>query len=242
MNMKKIVGLSMVASAFLYANDVYKLDEVVTIGTKTASSVSDLPMQVAVIGAEDIENSGASNVGEILNSEGSIYLQTSGSNGATMSIRGMAHGDTLYLIDGKRVTGEFSKTYELDRIPASMIERIEIVKGSSSLLYGSDAMGGVINIITKKPKESFGGDVTLTHGKNKNGADLFVYGSKDNTSYRLYSSYLKRDAFRKKQNTDVKVMQAGAETSPSALVGGGNWATLRTNLSDSYQVNQRLSR
>ncbi len=62
MNMKKIVGLSMVASAFLYANDVYKLDEVVTIGTKTASSVSDLPMQVAVIGAEDIENSGASNV------------------------------------------------------------------------------------------------------------------------------------------------------------------------------------
>ncbi|MCK9338007.1 MAG: TonB-dependent receptor [Arcobacteraceae bacterium] len=238
MNVKKIVGLSLVTSVFLYAQDVYKLDEVVTIGTKTQSSVSDLPMQVAVIGAEDIENSGASNVGEILNCEGSIYLQTSGSNGATMSIRGMAHGDTLYLIDGKRVTGEFSKTYELDRIPASMIERIEIVKGSSSLLYGSDAMGGVINIITKKPKESFGGDVTLTHGKNKNGADLFVHGSKDNTSFRLYSSYLKRDAFTKKQNTDVKVMQAGAETSPSALVGGGNWATLRTNLDDSYLVNR----
>lgn len=240
MNMKKIVGLSMVAFAFLYAHDVYKLDEVVTIGTKTASSVSDLPMQVAVIGAEDIENSGASNVGEILNSEGSIYLQTSGSNGATMSIRGMAHGDTLYLIDGKRVTGEFSKTYELDRIPASMIERIEIVKGSSSLLYGSDAMGGVINIITKKPKESFGGDVTLTHGKNKNGADLFVYGSKDNTSFRLYSNYLKRDAFRKKQNTDVKIMHSGTEKSPSdgTLPGGAPWGTLQSALSDSYLVNR----
>ncbi len=150
----------------------------------------------------------------------------------------MAHGDTLYLIDGRRVTGEFSKTYELDRIPASMIERIEIVKGSSSLLYGSDAMGGVINIITKKPKESFGGDLTLTHGKNKNGADLFVHGSKDKTSYRLYSSYLKRDAFTKKQNTDVKVMQSGVEKSPSTLSGSGSWATLRTNLDDSYQVNR----
>ncbi|MGI6722825.1 MAG: TonB-dependent receptor [Arcobacter butzleri] len=238
MNIKKIISVGLATSTLLCASDIYYLDEVVTVATKTKSQISDLPMQVSVITNEEINNSGASNVGEILNSEGSIYLQVTGNNGAMMSVRGMAHSDTLYLIDGRRVNGEFSKTYELDRIPASMIERIEIVKGSSSLLYGSDAMGGVINIITKKPKESFGGDIVLTHGKNKNGTDLFVHGLEGKTSYRLYASYLKRDALTKKQNTDVKVMQAGAETSPSLLVGGGNWATLRANLNDSYNVNR----
>lgn len=237
MGVKKTFFLSLATSICLYANDIYKLDEVVTVGTKTKSSISDLPMQTMVITSEEIENSGASNVGEILKDEGSIYLTTSGSNGATMSIRGMAHGDTLYLIDGRRITGEFSKTYELDRIPASMIERIEIVKGSSSLLYGSDAMGGVINIITKKPTKSFSGNIQAIHGKNKNGVDFFVHGTQEKFSYRFYTNYLDGDAFSKKETTDVKVMQGGVEKSPSNLTGSGNWANLRNALDDSYTVN-----
>lgn len=235
--MRKTLFLSLGASICLCANDIYELDEIVTIGTKTKSSISDLPMQTMVITSEEIENSGASNVGEILKDEGSIYLTTSGSSGATMSIRGMAHGDTLYLIDGRRITGEFSKTYELDRIPASMIERIEIVKGSSSLLYGSDAMGGVVNIITKKPTKSFGGNVQLIHGKNKNDIDFFVHGAKEKFTYKLYANYLDRDAFTKKETTDVKVMQSGVEKSPSNLTGSGNWASLRNALDNSYTVN-----
>ncbi len=238
MNTKKVCILSLIASSVLLANETIKLDDIVTIGTKTQSTVKNLPMQVDVITAEEIQNSGASNVGEILNSEGTIYLKSTGSNGATMSIRGMAHGDTLILIDGKRVNGEFSKTYELDRIPAGIIERIEVVKGSSSLLYGSDAMGGVINIITKRPTNPFEGDVTVTHGKNKNSIDTTAMGTVGNTTYKLYGGYLKRDAFTKTESTDIKVMQSGAEIAPSALIGGGNWATLKGNLNDSYSVNR----
>ncbi|MDX9743777.1 MAG: TonB-dependent receptor [Arcobacteraceae bacterium] len=238
MDAKKIIALSLVASSVLFANETIKLNEIVTIGTKTENSVQNLPMQVAVITEQEIQNSGASNVGEILNSEGSIYLNQSGGNGATMSIRGMAHADTLILIDGKRVNGEFSKTYELDRIPAGAIEKIEIVKGSSALLYGSDAMGGVINIITKKSDKPFEGDITLTHGKNKNSADLNVMGNVGDTSYKISGGYLKRDAFSKKETTNVKVMQAGVEKSPSILTGSGNWATLKANLDDSYTVDK----
>ena len=237
MDAKKIFALSLVASSVLFANETIKLDEIVTIGTKTNSSIQELPMQVSVIDKEDIKNSGASSVGDILNSEGGIYLKTSGSNGASMSIRGMAQSDTLILIDGKRVNGEFSKTYELDRIPAGIIERIEIVKGSASLLYGSDAMGGVVNIITKKSTKPFEGDVTLTHGKNKNAIDTNVMGTVGNTSYKLYGNYLKRDNFGKNETTDVKVMQSNVEKSPSTLTGSGNWATLKANLKDSYIVN-----
>ncbi|DAB31865.1 MAG TPA: TonB-dependent receptor, partial [Sulfurospirillum sp. UBA11407] len=105
MNAKKAFILSLVAGSLLSANETVNLDTIVTIGTKTQSSIKDLPMQVEVIGEEEIQNSGASNVGELLNSTGDIYLNTSGSNGATMSIRGMAHADTLILIDGKRVNG-----------------------------------------------------------------------------------------------------------------------------------------
>lgn len=238
MNIKKLSILSLVASSMIFANDTIKLDDIVTIGTKTQSSIKDLPMQVDIISQEEIANSGASNIGEILNSEGSIYLLSSGSNGATMSIRGMAHGDTLILIDGKRVNGEFSKTYELDRIPAGIIEQIEVVKGSSSLLYGSDAMGGVINIITKKPNKPFEGDVTLTHGKNKNSIDATVMGTVKNTSYKLYGGYLKRDAFTKKESTDIKLMKAGAETAPSAAGNGGNFGVLKANLNDTYTLNR----
>ena len=54
---------------------------------------------------------------------------------------------TLFLIDGERLAGEVKNPYDLDRIPASMIERIEVVKGPMSTLYGADAVGGVINII-----------------------------------------------------------------------------------------------
>ena len=241
MDAKKIIALSLVASSVLFANETIKLNEIVTIGTKTENSVQNLPMQVAVITEEEIQNSGASNVGEILNSEGSIYLNQSGGNGATMSIRGMAHGDTLILIDGKRVNGEGSKTYELDRIPAGSIEKIEIVKGSSSLLYGSEAMGGVINIITKKSDKPFEGDITLTHGKNKNSADLNVMGTVENTSYKISGGYLKRDAFTKNETTDVKVMQSSVEKSPSALNTAGGaaaFAPLKANLDDSYTVDK----
>jgi outer membrane receptor for ferrienterochelin and colicins len=238
MNAKKAFMLSLVAGSLLSANETVNLDTIVTIGTKTQSSIKDLPMQVELIGEEEIQNSGASNVGELLNSTGDIYLNTSGSNGATMSIRGMAHADTLILIDGKRVNGEFSKTYELDRIPTGMVARVEIVKGSSSLLYGSDAMGGVINIITKKPKEALSGDIQAIHGKNKNTLNFNLLGVVDKTSYSFYANYLKRDVFDKQESTDIKVMQAGAETSPSSLVGGGNWATLRSNLNDTYILNR----
>ncbi len=238
MNIKRLYSFSLAASTFLYAADSIKLDDIVTIGTKTQNSVKELPMQVSVIGEEEIKNSGASNVGEILNTQGDIYLNNFSGNGATMSIRGMAHADTLILIDGKRVNGEFSKTYELDRIPSSMIERIEIVKGSASLLYGSDAMGGVVNIITKEPKKPFGGDLQVIHGKNKNGVDLNISGKVDDTSYKLYSSYLKRDGFSGTEFTDVKVMQAGVEKSPSTLPAAGNWGVLRNNLNDTYAVNR----
>ncbi|NCB55367.1 MAG: TonB-dependent receptor, partial [Epsilonproteobacteria bacterium] len=208
---------SFVASSCLYANEIQLLDEIVTVGTKSEKSVEDQTTHVEVITSETIENSGASNLSEVLNAAPWLYVAPSGK---TISIRGMGHSDTLLLIDGKRVNGEFSKTYELERIASGMIERIEILKGSSALLYGSDAMGGVINIITKKPStETVSGNISMVGGSDKAGADLFVSGKEEKLSYSLYANYLNRDAYTKSKTTDVKVMQSSVEKSPSALSG-----------------------
>lgn len=227
---------SVVASSCLYANEIQLLDEIVTVGTKSEKSVEDQTTHVELITSEAIENSGASNLSEVLNATPWLYIAPSGK---TMSIRGMGHSDTLLLIDGKRVNGEFSKTYELERIASGMIERIEILKGSSALLYGSDAMGGVINIITKKPStETVSGNISMVGGSDKAGADLFVSGKEEKLSYSLYANYLNRDAYTKSKTTDVKVMQSSTEKSPSVLSGAStsSFGKLRSALKDSYSI------
>lgn len=234
--LKKIAlsGIALVGS--VCGSELYILNEVVSVGTKSEKSVADQTTQVEVITQEAIENSGASNLSEVFNATPWLYVSPSGK---TMSLRGMGHSDTLLLIDGKRVNGEFSKTYELERIPAGMVERIEVLKGSSSLLYGSDAMGGVINIITKKPtKDEVSGNVSVVGGRDKAGADMFVSGNADKLSYSFYANSLNRDAYSKSKTTDVKVMQGGVEKSPSTLTGGAGtpWANLRTNLDNRYPL------
>ncbi len=227
---------SFVASSCLHANEIQLLDEIVSVGTKSEKSVEDQTTHVEVITSETIENSGASNLSEVLNAAPWLYVAPSGK---TISIRGMGHSDTLLLIDGKRVNGEFSKTYELERIASGMIERIEILKGSSALLYGSDAMGGVINIITKKPSdETVSGNISMVGGSDKAGADLFVSGKEEKLSYSLYANYLNRDAYTKSKTTDVKVMQSSVEKSPSALSGAStsSFGKLRSALKDSYSI------
>ncbi len=230
---KALIGLSLFTAVVLSAEGVDALDKIVVIGTKTENKLFDLPTQAILIDSDEIETSGANNLSELFENISGLYVSPSGTR---MSMRGMSHEDTLYLINGKRLNGEYSKSYELQRIPAGMIERIEILKGSSSLLYGSDAMGGVINIITKKPKEGFGGNVRVTGGKYKKGADLFVSGEKNKTSFSIYANYLKEDAYSKDKKAGIKVMQSGSPTSPSELQGGGNWAKLKSALNNAYTI------
>lgn len=233
MNRKIFLSLSLFTSTLLFAEGVDTLDKVVVIGTKTENKIFDLPTQAILIDSDEIASSGANNLSELLENVSGLYISPSGTR---MSLRGMAHADTMLLIDGKRVNGEYSKSYELQRIPTGMIERIEILKGSSSLLYGSDAMGGVINIITKKPKDGFGGNIQLTGGKGKKAADFFVRGGKDKTSFSIFANYQKLDAYSKSKKASIKIMQSKKATTPSQLKGQGNWAKLKNSLSDSYTV------
>jgi len=145
----------------------------------------------------------------------------------------MAHADTLFLLDGMRINGELNKTYELDRIPAGMIDRIEVVKGSASLLYGSEAMGGVVNIITRRDQNGFGGDVQLLHGANRNGLDVNLFGSRGDTGFRLFASQLERDRFTQREVANLSV-----SNTPISALSGAHFAPLQATLDDQYTVNR----
>ena len=134
--------------------DQYTLDEVVVTATRSAKRDIDVPAATVVLTAEQIKDSGAKNAAEALSKVNGLAYKSFGPMAASMgtminevNIRGVGNG-TLVLVNGNPIS--WRGKYNLDAIPADSIERVEIVKGSGSVLYGSDAMGGVINIITKK--------------------------------------------------------------------------------------------
>jgi len=144
--------------------DVVKVKEVVITATKTEQELEDVPASVTVITKQEIEAKGAKKLRDIINFAVGVYKQRfMVREDSEVSIRGFKPEQTLILIDGKRFTGEVSHAYEIDRLTLENVERIEIVRGPVSALYGTDALGGVINIITK-PSEKFSFEFTPEYG------------------------------------------------------------------------------
>lgn len=151
-------------SAAAAAENTIQTREVVVTASRTQQKVAETPAAVEVITREDIEKSGAETLAQALEMATGINVLENGMVGNQSSIRGMNTNQTLILIDGRRVrtenTSETQNYYELQRVNMDEVERMEIVRGAVSSLYGSDALGGVINIITKKPGNP-GGSVSV---------------------------------------------------------------------------------
>ena len=200
--MKKLVLISAITSLTLVQNSFANssLEEVmVTTATKTEKNIEGVSASIIVITEEEIQKTGASTLDKILEKVPSINAQygrfphPSASSKASISLRGMGANGTLILVDGKRLSGETESPYEMTRITASMIERIEIVKGSMLTLYGSDAIGGVINIITKKIDKNVS-TLDLKYGSNGDGdainknVNFTNRGSVDKLRYKINTS------------------------------------------------------
>ncbi|MCK5853602.1 MAG: TonB-dependent receptor [Sulfurovaceae bacterium] len=215
------VLLSITVSALLLnmAQADEKLEDitVITTATKTEKNIEGVSASVVVIGEKRIKEMGATQLGDIINKTPGIIRQfgtfpsASAKSKSSISIRGMGSTNTLFLIDGKRLSGEVSNPYDLDRIPASTIERVEIVKGAMSSLYGADAVGGVINIITKKPTEAFEGTLGLKYGANSEGdgansdMNLNVRGSQGKLRYSVYGSKMNSTPYTQTERTQPRL-------------------------------------
>ncbi len=150
-----------------YAQDSLKvgdLHEVVVTGTGTQHLLKSAPVQTEVITQRMLRQYGARSLEDILGALSSSFAFNEGDMGSQMQMNGLGNNYILVLVDGKRLHGDVGGENDLSLIDPQNIEKIEIVKGASSALYGSDAIAGVINIITKKSKEPILVENTTRYG------------------------------------------------------------------------------
>jgi iron complex outermembrane receptor protein len=186
----------MASAPFALADDTepVELDTVVVTGTRTEQEIKKIPANVSVIDREDIRNSTAKTVVDLLRGEQGIVVRDLLGNGknASVDMRGFgesAAANSLVMIDGRRVNAIDLSGTDWTQIPLDQVERVEIVRGTGTVLYGDNAVGGVINIITKLPSEEFSmkaGTIFGSYGRNKQHAS--VSGMKGKVGASLFTS------------------------------------------------------
>lgn len=127
----------------------HELNEVVITGTSTPHVLSESPVQTEVLTRQKIETLQVASLEDALSMLSPSFSTQPNVMGSNLSMNGLSNDYILILVNGRRMIGDFSGSIDLSRIDMDQVERIEIVKGAAAALYGSDAMGGVINIITR---------------------------------------------------------------------------------------------
>lgn len=179
-----------------------ELETVVVTGSRIARVDTESTQPVLVVDRADIEATGLNNLFDVLNnlavSDGSglstVTTQTNGSDGSQqISLRGFGANRTLILVDGRRWATDIDATTDLSTLPLAIIERVEVLKDGASAIYGSDAIGGVINIITRR--DYSGASVNLYIGETEKGdgrreaADITVGAASDRSNGVISVSY-----------------------------------------------------
>ena len=180
-------ALPMLASA-----QVTALPETVVTATRVATRADQLTSEVVVVDREAIERSAGRTLPEVLARTASVQMTSNGGRGKTAGvfIRGTESRHTILLIDGVRYGSATAGTPVWDNIPVDMIERIEVLKGPASALYGPDAAGGVVQIFTRRGTQGFSPFAAATVGSNSyRELSAGLSGGQDNVRYALGVSH-----------------------------------------------------
>jgi len=193
----------------------FELGEIVVTATGDREKIRDIPKNVTVITAADIEQAPSNNVADLLAREANINLQSFFGNDkrAAVDIRGMgatAVSNVVVMVDGVKLNSPDMSGPDLASISMDQIERIEIVRGAGSVLYGSGAVGGVINIITKKGQEESETKLYSSYGSYKTYDGRAAHrGSLARLDYSLNADYYDSEGYR--ENGFLRKMNAGGQ-------------------------------
>jgi iron complex outermembrane receptor protein len=202
-------------AVFAQEEETPLLQEVVVTATRQEQEVRKVPANVTVITEEDIKNSNARTTVDLLRSEEGIVVRDLLGNGKTAQVDLRGFGETaaynsLVLVDGRRVNAIDLSGVDWTQIPLDQIERIEIVRGSGSVLYGDNAVGGVITIITKLPPEGLSATVGVSAGSyDRSRQKASVSGGLGNIAGSVSASYETSDGYR--DNNEVTTRDIGAK-------------------------------
>lgn len=202
-----VLTLSVVSSNAMAAevantgeSQVNSVDEVITVIGRSVNTPLNIAANVNIIDSAQIEMSGATSLTEVLRGQSGIQISDSNS-GAVFSMRGFsasqAANNTLILVDGRRLNNIDIAAPSINAIPLNQIERVEILSGSAGVLYGDQAVGGVINIITKAPTGT-GGSIQLSGGSFNTYEGKADVSGAINDTWRYYAaaSYNQGDNYR----------------------------------------------
>ena len=149
---------------FTLAESQELLETVVVTATRTPKLLKDVPIITRVISAEEIERADVVHIGELLETElPGLEFSYSMNQQVSLNMQGFGGNSVLFLVDGERLAGETLDNIDYNRLNLDNVARVEIVKGAASSLYGSNAIGGVVNIITKEPSEPWSVNVNTRY-------------------------------------------------------------------------------
>lgn len=195
-----VVGVDLLAQDSLSSK---QLDELVVTATRNERTMGSLPMPVTLVPQTQIRTMGSMRLNDVLTEQTGLTIvpQVNGA-GNGLQLQGFDPAYTLILVDGEPLIGRFTGSLELSRVAVGNIKQIEIVKGPSSSLYGSDALAGVVNIITSRPQGTQGSlytrygtnntmDLTGDYGFKGEKFGLYVFGNRYSTDgYNLATNNL----------------------------------------------------
>ena len=234
--MKKLASKGLLMSALIcgnvflgntaaFAEDVqeYALDEMVVTATRTMKQIQEVPSSVSVVTAKELENHNVISVQDALQYLPGVYMDQS-SQGA-ISLRGFGSTNVLVLVDGVQQNDTYEGSVNFNSIPVENIERIEVVRGAGSSIYGGHAVGGVINITTKEAKAGTHIDAAVSYGSYKTWKKSLNVNAKvnDKWSFGLGFENRKADGFDGYYNTAKASAGKGQYTANLPTLSDGSY-------------------
>jgi outer membrane receptor for ferrienterochelin and colicins len=179
--------------------------EVVITGTQTEKDIQDSPIPVTVITEAQIKQMGSMRLSDVLQEQTGLAIIND--HGTGIQLQGFNPEYTMIMVDGSPLIGRTAGTFDLTRITIGNIKQIEIVKGPSSSLYGSEALAGVINIITQEQKEKAGVGLRTRYGTN-NTADISLDGfvNTKRLSYAVFANRYSTSGYDLVPDTEDKTV------------------------------------
>jgi outer membrane cobalamin receptor len=210
-------ALVLILYGLCWAEDI-DLEKIIITATKTAHLLGDVPGSATVITKKEIAKKSVKELGEFLENITGLKVERYGSLGAATGIhlRGLTSSRVLVLIDGRVLNSPSLGEADIAGIPIANIERIEVVKGPISSLYGANAVAGVVNIITKDPPEKFTNEFDISYGTWDTLSSSFQSGGSLGKFGILVTPYRRQSAGHR-DNSDYK--NSGVDTKCNLKIG-----------------------
>lgn len=248
----RLAWLHVAAAGVLLANpgqataqgQVAALAPVVVTATAGERNLADVPASVTVVDGAALRERPVLDMADALRGTEGINIQSAGLGRRAISIRGMDPAHTLFLMDGKRISASSSgishSDYELGWVPTEAIERVEVVRGPLSSLYGSEALGGVVNVITRTATDEWQGSLSsyyLKPGHDAGGAQFKtgVYAGgplvQGVLGLSVWGEYLRRHALEDEKNPGLSLLDRNVSRSGNVALSWTPESRQRIDLS-----------